>query len=156
MNEGSSGGALIDSNGNLVGINHANFKSLDANNRVVDVAGVFFAVPYDLAKSIMDQLISDGTVTRGLLGIVGDELVNRSTTEFLGIRVSAMDPQGAAARGGMQILDVIIELNGESVQSSQKMLEKIAETEPGTILDFVILRNGQTIALPIQISALTS
>ena len=103
----------------------------------------------------MDQLISDGTVTRGLLGIVGDELVNRSTTEFLGIRVSAMDPQGAAARGGMQILDVIIELNGESVQSSQKMLEKIAETEPGTILDFVILRNGQTIALPIQISALT-
>lgn len=156
MNEGSSGGALIDSNGNLVGINHANFKSLDANNRVVDVAGVFFAVPYDLAKRIMDQLITDGTVTRGLLGIAGDELIREDSGEFAGIRVTSIAPQGAAAKGGMQLMDIIIELNGQKVQSSRRMQDEIADTEPGTILNFVVRRRGQNITLPIEISVLES
>ncbi len=158
MNEGSSGGALIDSNGNLVGINHANFKSLDANNRVVDVAGVFFAVPYDLAKSVMDQLISGGTITRGYIGIGGAEAINRSGNDVVGIIVTDIDPRGAAALGGMLIGDRIIELDGDKIQGSAQMLDLIAETPPGTVMNFVVIRNAngqeQTITLPIEIAAL--
>ncbi len=153
MNEGSSGGALIDSNGYLMGINNANFKSLDENNRVIDVAGVFFAVPYDLAKSVMDRLISGGMVTRGYMGIQGAELI-QSVNGVIGIGVTAIDPAGPAAKGGMQLQDVIIELDGEKVDSSKQMLDKITETPPGTIMNFVVRRQGQTITLPIEISTL--
>ena len=158
MNEGSSGGALVDSKGNLVGINHANFKSLDANNRVVDVAGVFFAVPYDLAKSIMDRLITDGTITRGHLGIVGTERFNRTTNDFEGIRVDAIDPNGTAAESELRIQDVIFELNGSKLESSAQMSDIIASTPPGSVLDFSVVRKineqDHIISLPIEVSIL--
>ncbi len=158
MNEGSSGGALVDSNGNLVGINHANFKSLDANNRVVDVAGVFFAVPYELAKSVMDQLISGGTIIRGYIGIQGSEALDKEAKDFVGIIVTQMEPRGSAALSGMRIGDRIIELNGSKVEGSVQMSETIANTTPGEILNFVVVRTineqERVINLPIEVSVL--
>jgi serine protease DegS len=151
LNEGNSGGALVDSNGTLVGINNANFKTLDHNRRIKDVAGIFFSVPYALAKRVMDDIIAHGRVIRGYLGISGSEYIDQP-----GILVTGVDPNGPAAKAGIRANDVIMKIDGKTIESAFKTLDLVAETQPGSELSFELQRGDQRLETIVTITELAS
>ncbi|BFT29277.1 outer membrane-stress sensor serine endopeptidase DegS [Alteromonas sp. D210916BOD_24] len=144
LNQGNSGGALVDSNGILLGITNANFQVRDSRNRVRNVDGINFAVPYELAKRVMDEIISNGRVIRGQLGFIGSENRNRP-----GIDVTAVAKGSPADIAGLQPGDIIVSIDGVHLESAAKTLDMIAETAPGTQLVLEISRDGT----PLSISA---
>lgn len=146
LNQGNSGGALVDSNGYLVGITNANFKTLDNRRRVTSVDGVNFAVPYTLARRVMDEIIVNGKVTRGQLGFSGKELVGSQ-----GIVVDAVQSDSPAEIAGLKVNDVLLSINGIEVESAAKTLDMIAETQPGSEITLVVSRNEQTIEMTVVV-----
>ncbi|AEF04421.1 DegS peptidase [Alteromonas sp. 76-1] len=147
LNQGNSGGALVDSNGILLGITNANFQVRDSRNRVRNVDGINFAVPYELAKRVMDKIINNGRVIRGQLGFIGGEYRNRP-----GIEVTAVANGSAADEAGLQPGDIILAIDGIRLESASKTLDMIAETAPGTTLELEISRGGN----PLTINALVA
>jgi len=147
LNQGNSGGALVDSNGILLGITNANFQVRDSRNRVRNVDGINFAVPYELAKRVMDKIINNGRVIRGQLGFIGGEYRNRP-----GIEVTAVANGSAADEAGLQPGDIILAIDGIRLESASKTLDMIAETAPGTTLELEISRGGN----PLTIKALVA
>nr|WP_220099423.1 trypsin-like peptidase domain-containing protein [Alteromonas lipotrueiana] len=151
LNQGNSGGALVDSTGNLVGITNANFQVRDSRNGVRNVDGINFAVPYELAHRVMDEIITNGKVVRGQLGFIGGEIRGRS-----GVIITAVAKQSPAAEAGLRPNDIIMAINGTTLESSAKTLDMIAETRPGTQLDLLISRDGETIDITVTVAELGS
>uniref|UniRef100_A0A486XQP3 Outer membrane stress sensor protease DegS n=1 Tax=Rheinheimera sp. BAL341 TaxID=1708203 RepID=A0A486XQP3_9GAMM len=153
INRGNSGGALVNSNGTLVGINAAAFQMENQ-----DIQGIFFAIPYRLAVNVMQKLIKHGRVTRSHLGVAGDAVVNAAGDRLIssgqvlyGFSITAVSAGGPAAEAGIQIGDIIQEINNTRFDSVQQALNMIAETPPNTELTLTIIRNGQR----MQLSAVT-
>ena len=142
LNQGNSGGALVDSNGYLVGITNANFQIRDGRKRVRNVDGIGFAVPYELANRIMNDIITNGKVIRGYLGFEGAAYNNRT-----GIVVSEVVSNSPAEKAGLQPQDLIISIDGIPIESATKTLNRIAESAPGTAIALEVSRDGETIFL---------
>ncbi|NTS75904.1 trypsin-like peptidase domain-containing protein [Catenovulum sp. SM1970] len=142
INDGNSGGALVNSNGDLVGISSAKL----ANRLRNKAQGIFFAVDAKLALEVMDKIIADGRVVRGYLGISGSNqqlsASDKLASNAIGIRVTDLDPIGPAAKAGMQVGDVIIQLAGQAILNPADALQFIEETKPGTQVPLVILRKN--------------
>ncbi len=150
INAGNSGGALIDTTGSLIGINTAAYQLGNEGGG----HGINFAIPIQLAYTIMDKLIKDGRVIRGALGVSGEEL-DPYMAQMLNIPnlraviINAMDPQGAAAAAGLRVGDVIVKYQGEAVTSSNMLLDRIAETAPNTKVTLQVVRNGKLLDMPV-------
>lgn len=151
LNEGNSGGALVDSNGVLIGINNSNFKTLDSQRRVKEVDGVSFAVPYELAKKVMDEIIATGKVTRGVLGFVGSE-----NPLGEGILVTALAKNGPAEAAGLLINDIVLAVDGVAANDLRKTLEAISDTLPGKALELQINRNNSLLNISVVVAELNS
>lgn len=149
LNQGNSGGALVDSNGALVGITNASFLVRDSQRGVRSVDGVNFAVPYTLAKRVMDEIIASGKVTRGALGFDGAQLVDST-----GILVTRIRPGSPAALGGLQVNDVLIAIDGSEIENASAALDRIAETPPGTIMQLEVFRDNQRVAMQVVVGEL--
>lgn len=154
LNEGNSGGALVDSNGNLVGITNAVFKILDERRRVKDVPGVFFAVPYNLAKKVMDSIISNGRVIRGYMGIEGGSVFEEDGGMLPGFLVTNVAPNSPADEAGLRRNDRLLKVDGEPIQSSAQVLTLVSETKPGNTLMFEVNRDNQLMNIPVVIDEL--
>jgi len=150
LNEGNSGGALVDSEGFLIGINNANFKTRISRNRVESVDGVSFAVPYNLAKKVMGEIIATGKVTRGALGFVGQQ----SGPSSAGIMVTAVGQGSPAEQGGLQIRDLILSVNDIPANSIRDTLDYIADTVPGDTVTFEVNRDGTVLKLDMTVAEL--
>ncbi|MGL4613185.1 MAG: outer membrane-stress sensor serine endopeptidase DegS [Shewanella sp.] len=152
INAGNSGGALIDTNGGLIGINTAAFQIAGESGG----HGINFAIPIKLAHSIMGKLIKDGRVIRGALGISG-EPINPVVAQILnlpdlrGVLITGIDPNGPAARAQLRPRDVIIQYEGEDVPGVEMLMDRIAETTPGKKVMMTIIRQGKAQALPVVI-----
>ncbi|MBT0585194.1 trypsin-like peptidase domain-containing protein [Alteromonas oceanisediminis] len=152
LNQGNSGGALVDSDGYLIGITNASFLVRDNRRRVRAVDGVNFAIPYELAIRVMNQIIATGKVTRGQLGFNGSEFYNRS-----GIVVTGVQPGSPADTGGLQVNDLLVAIDGEPVESAPKALDLIAETPPGTIMTLEVMRgDNQRMTLQVVVGELSN
>jgi len=151
LNQGNSGGALVDSNGYLVGITNANFKTIDERSRVQDVVGVNFAVPYPLAKRVMDEIIENGTVKRGRLGFSG-----KGYNDTQGILVEEVALNGPAYVAGLRVNDVLLSINGIKLDNTAKALDLIAETRPGSEMVIVVSRDQQIITMTVIVGELQS
>jgi Do/DeqQ family serine protease len=143
INHGNSGGALVNTNGQLIGINSQIVSPSDGN------IGIGFAIPSNMAKNVMDQLIKDGTVRRGMLGIkvqalTPDMATAMSLPSAQGAVVADVDDGSPAARAGVQQGDVITQFNGTSVTDSNQLRNMVASTAPGTKVSLSLLRNGKT------------
>ncbi|HXI04663.1 MAG TPA: DegQ family serine endoprotease [Candidatus Saccharimonadales bacterium] len=142
INPGNSGGALVNEDGQLVGINTAILSRSGGNQ------GIGFAIPINMARNVMEQLIKTGKVTRGWLG-VGIQNLTPDIAEGLGIKdqkgaiVSEVQPGTPAADAGLKQGDVIVGLNGKPVESSLDLRNSIAETKPDTKVDLDIIRGEQ-------------
>ena len=149
LNQGNSGGALVDSNGTLVGITNANFQVRDSRNGVRNVDGINFAVPYELAKRVMDEIIQKGKVTRGQLGFIGSERRDGS-----GIEVTAVASTSPADEAGLRAGDILIAIDGVQLESASKTLDMIAETKPGKTLELEVNRDGKNIKMQATVAEL--
>ena len=141
INPGNSGGALVDVEGRLVGINQSIVSGSGAN------AGVGFAIPINLARSVMDRLVTDGKVTRGFLGVNIQPVTPDLAKEFklgddTGALVGDVVPDSPAADAGLKVGDVIIELNGKKVADSRHFRLTVAQTPPKTKVTLKLIRDG--------------
>ena len=141
INRGNSGGALVDSNGNLIGINS---QILSPSGGSI---GIGFAIPSNMARDVLDQLLKNGEVRRGHLGIVvqpvtEDMAANLSLNNVRGLIVSQIQPGSAAERAGMKRGDVILALNGNAVSDPNSFRNDVAGTPPGNTVTLRVLREG--------------
>ena len=142
INEGNSGGALINSKGELVGINTA-VLAQDAETK-----GIGFAIPVDLVRGVVEEIKKHGRVIRGWLGMVPDELSRAESAALaldpnVGILLSSIIPDGPAAVAGLQRGDVILGIDGEPIRSRQQALLLVARLNPGEQVDIEGWRDGQ-------------
>jgi serine protease DegS len=143
INDGNSGGALINTNGELVGINSRKFIDKQRN-----VQGIFFAVPYSLAHKVMRKIIANGRVIRGYLGVSIDSLQN----SFKGFKISGVDENSPAFKAGLKPDDIIYEINNVAINSFTQALDIVAETKPGTTLPFKLMRKKELLEVSVTIS----
>ncbi|AWW49011.1 trypsin-like peptidase domain-containing protein [Polynucleobacter paneuropaeus] len=151
INPGNSGGALIDTRGNLIGINTAIYSNNGGS------MGIGFAIPINLVKQVMQSILKTGGVTRGWIGIepqnLSHELINlmRLPKNTEGILVSAVLEGGPADRGGMNPKDIILEVNNVTVRDIGDLLNKVSELNPGDAVDFKLIRNSKELNLSFRI-----
>ena len=149
INEGNSGGALVNSNGVLVGINSRKFTQ---SNPQLNIQGIFFAVPYELAAKIMQQIIENGRVVRGWLGISATQY----STNAKGIVVEEVSPNSPAKTGNIQVGDIMYQIGEQPINSIVQALDIVAETKPNTTLIFKLYRQGKIIETNITIAEFTN
>ena len=142
INAGNSGGALVNTHGQLVGINTA-VLAQDPGTE-----GIGFAIPVDLVRGVIDQIQTNGRVVRGYMGLVPDDLTDAERVAIgiesgNGILLVDVYDTGPAAQAGLDEGDVILEMNGEPVYSQRQALLISASTRPGDAVDVVALRNGE-------------
>ncbi|WP_033570442.1 outer membrane-stress sensor serine endopeptidase DegS [Dickeya undicola] len=158
INRGNSGGALVNSLGELVGINTLSF---DKSNDGGTPEGIGFAIPTALATKIMNKLIRDGRVIRGYIGISGaqrERLGNQVTglERLQGIIVNKVDSGGPADKAGIKVGDLLLEVNNKPARSVIETMDQVAEIRPGSVIPVVILRDNQEIKLDMTIQEFPS
>jgi serine protease DegQ len=150
INPGNSGGALVDAAGNLVGINSTIYSQTGGS------MGIGFAIPVSLARSVLTQIIKDGEVTRGWLGIepepVSRELANSLSLDHAeGVLIRALQRNGPAARAGVLTSDVVLEIAGRATPDVPQLLARIAELAPGSSAKVKVWRDGKPVDVDVTI-----
>lgn len=150
INPGNSGGALIDASGNLIGINTAIYSKTGASH------GIGFAIPVNAVKQVMEQIIRNGAVTRGWLGVEMQNVTPDIAASFKlpvkkGVIVAGVVRNGPAHRAGMLPGDVLIEIAGKPVSDSVTAINQIAAIEPGQQTSMVVVRQGQAQSLQVVV-----
>ena len=151
INPGNSGGALINARGELVGINTAIFSKSGGSQ------GIGFAIPVNLASDVMQQIIENGHVVRGWLGIEGQDITPALRESFKlgdtqGVIVAGLLRNGPAALAGVKRGDIITHINKQPVRTARDILTIIAKTKPGDVVGIRLLRNGEVIGLHATVS----
>lgn len=147
INQGNSGGALVNTSGCLVGINTASFNDLRYGTY-----GIGFAVPTHLVQYVMNEIIKHGRVIRGYLGISDDGTARTIDTGETGVRVGYIDPEGPAAGSGMRVGDIITEVDGKRVQDVRSLIDSVTSTQPGTIIQFTVRRGRMEETIPVRLA----
>ena len=156
INRGNSGGALVNLNGELIGINSQILSSGGAGGGSI---GIGFAIPSNMSKSVMEQLVANGKVRRGLLGI-GIQEITEDNKEFFnlkdtkGIIINEIKAGRAAEKAGLKRDDVIVAINGEAIDDSNVLRNKVAGTLPGTEVKVKIVRDGKEQEIPVVLDEL--
>ena len=150
INPGNSGGALVDSNGHLIGINTAIYSQSGGS------MGIGFAIPVSLARSVMEQIIKTGGVTRGWVGIEVQELTPELAESFKlpgtdGALIAGVMRGSPADKAGIKPGDLLTQVNGKLVKDAQVMLELIAALVPGTNARFDLKREGRDVKVEVTI-----
>jgi serine protease Do len=153
INPGNSGGALVDVEGRLVGINTAIFSRSGGNN------GIGFAVPINLARFVMERLVTEGKVTRGYLGVMIQPVTPDLAKAFdlpdaSGALVGQVTEGSPAERAGLKEGDVIVEFNGKKVIDSRHLRLMVAQTPPDTEATLRIIRDGQSRSVTVKLGEL--
>jgi len=154
INFGNSGGPLINLDGKVVGINAAIAGSTGN-------IGIGFAIPINMAKYVYEQLIKSGTVERGLLDVVPENLDPDNAEAFglkdtKGVLIPDVEPGSAADKAGLKYSDVILEINGVSVESADDLRNRIAMLQPGTEVELTIWREGKRQKVKVELGKRTS
>jgi len=154
INPGNSGGALVNLNGELIGINTA------IASRSGGSQGIGFAIPVNMVKNVMEALIEDGRVARGFLGIQMGGEVDRTMARALGMSsprgfiVGDVTSGGPADEAGIQSGDVIVSLDGEPIRDFFDFRVAIANSVPGTEVEIEVFRDGENMAFSIELGEL--
>lgn len=138
INFGNSGGALIDTDGQLIGINTAVLA------QTLGTEGIGFAIPVNLVRGVMQEIIEHGRVRRGWLGV---EVIGDPNRSFSAPVIGATEPGGPAQRAGLKPGDLITHLNGRSIVTDQEALTHVAALRPGSYLEIRVRRGIQLLTL---------
>ncbi len=148
VNPGNSGGALVDAGGNLIGVNSAIFSQSGGSQ------GIGFAIPVSIARNVLEQIIRDGEVTRGWLGIEPQELTPELAVAFSlqkvdGVLIRGVLKNGPADRAGLQARDVVLEIDGKPTRDSAALLSQIAGLAPGHPATLKVLREKKSLQVAV-------
>ena len=144
INRGNSGGPLLNIQGEVIGINSAIRRADDTPMTEAVKAGAGFAIPINLVKKVSDQLIANGQVIRGWLGI---SMVSHTD----GIRITRFHGPSPAKQGGMEVGDIIVEYNGQETREMRTFRFLIAESMVGEEVAFTVIRDGVRKKLSVTI-----
>ena len=150
INPGNSGGALINPQGGLVGINTAIFSRSGGSQ------GIGFAIPANLARSILEQIVTNGRVIRGWLGIEAQELNQDLAASFglkvpAGVIIAGVVSDGPADQAGLKPGDVLLKVDSSPVIDPRRTMSDIAAVSPGTELQVTVARNGSPLEVKIVV-----
>ena len=150
INPGNSGGALVDANGNLTGINTAIFSKSGGSQ------GIGFAIPVKLATEVMKSIVEHGQVIRGWLGIEVQPLTKELAESFgltgrPGIVVAGIFRDGPAQKAGLQLGDVILNIDGEPAGDGRKSMNQVARIKPTDKVTIQVMRNGKELNLSAEV-----
>ena len=156
INPGNSGGALVDVNGQVVGINTAILSGEGGPDGEGSFIGIGFAIPINMAKHVMGDLLKNGKVSRGYMGAGVrslDEGLARAfhVPDTSGALIEDITPGGPAAKAGLKNGDVIRKYNGQAVTDSGQLIAMVTETNPDTVVKLDILRNGQPMTVEVKL-----
>jgi len=151
INPGNSGGALVDVSGNLIGINSVIYS------RTGGSLGIGFAIPVSMAKDVMEQIIAEGSVTRGFIGIAPQDITpelaeSLKLSAARGALVAQVTRGGPADKAGMKVGDVIVGVEGKPIQDSVAAMASIAALKPGATAKFKVTRNQKDLDLAVTIA----
>lgn len=142
INPGNSGGPLVNLRGELIGINTA------IASRTGGYMGIGFAIPVNLAKKVMDDLIKYGKVSRGYLGVLIMD-VSPDLARALGLKdtkgaiITKIEKNSPAEKAGLKVDDIVIEYNGKKIENSSSLRNHVGLTRPGSKVEMTILRDGK-------------
>jgi serine protease Do len=155
INRGNSGGALVNLSGELIGINSQILSSGMGGGSI----GIGFSIPANMAKNVMEQLLKDGKVQRGMLG-VNIQTLDKDMAESLGLKdtkgvlVSNVKKNSAAEKAGVKRDDVVTSINGEKVEDGNSLRNKVAATKPGSEVKITLIRDGKEQELTVKLDEL--
>lgn len=149
INPGNSGGALVDGEGRLVGINTAILSRSGGNQ------GIGFAIPSNLARSVMESLIKNGRVIRGYMGLLPQDVTPGLAEQFDwkdhtgGALVAEVTPKSPAEKAGFEHGDIIVEFNGKPIKDARHLRLQVAQVAPGTKVPVKVIRDGDQKTLEV-------
>jgi len=151
INPGNSGGALINDRGELVGINTAILTHGEGSE------GIGFAVPVNLARNVMDQILKNGKVVRAYMGILPQDMTTDMARAFgeknaRGVVVGDVTPNSPAQAGGVRRGDILLEVNSKPVSNSNELRNSISMMQPGTAIKLKVLRDGSEHELSVKLA----
>jgi serine protease Do len=154
INPGNSGGALVNDRGELIGINTAIISHGSGGSQ-----GIGFAVPANLARQVMDQILKGGKVVRAYLGIMPQDVTPSmakafGTKDMHGVVVGDVSPNSPAMEAGIQRGDILLEVNGKPVSDSNQLRMGISMMTPGTSVKLKLIRNGSEKYLSVKLAEL--
>jgi serine protease DegQ len=154
INPGNSGGALVDVNGNLVGINTAIYSRSGGS------MGIGFAIPIDLARQVMDSLVRDGQVTRGWIGVQPRDLDAEMAQSLKlpvheGVLITGVLQGGPASTAGIKPGDVVVRVAGTSTRNTSQLLNAVAALKPQTQAVISLVRGDKTLEVPVTVAQRT-
>jgi S1-C subfamily serine protease len=149
INPGNSGGALVDINGNLLGINTAIYSRSGGS------MGIGFAIPVTTAKQVLEGLVKDGQVTRGWIGVEPNDLSPELAETFdvkvkEGVIITGVLQNGPAAKAGIRPGDVIVAIADKPVRDVTQLLAVVSGLKPGVPVRFAVSRKNQTVDLEVS------
>ena len=148
INPGNSGGALVDVNGNLMGINTAIYSRSGGS------MGIGFAIPVSTAKQVLEGIVKDGVVRRGWIGVEPADLSPELMETFgvkaeRGVLITGVLQNGPAAQAGIRPGDVIVEVGGKPIANVSELLTQVAALKPGETARFRVLRRGDHVEVDV-------
>jgi Do/DeqQ family serine protease len=154
INQGNSGGALVNTSGELIGINSQILSPSGGN------IGIGFAIPSNMAKTVMSQLVNGGKVRRGKLGvsiqpITSDLAASMGIKELRGVLISGVTPGGPADHAGIKIGDIITAIDGQPTNDPNELRNRIASSAPGTPVTLTLQRSGKELQVKATLDELT-
>jgi serine protease Do len=156
INPGNSGGALVNAQGELIGINTAILSGGEGNQ------GVGFAVPINMARNVMDQILKSGKVVRGYIGAGGQDVTSEiaqglGLKQSYGVVLTQIEPDSPAAKAGLKPGDVVTEINGAAVNSFAEMRLRVSSIAPGTLVKLRVAgEDGAAKEVPVTLAQLPS
>ncbi|MDZ4796758.1 MAG: DegQ family serine endoprotease [Bryobacteraceae bacterium] len=153
INPGNSGGALINTNGELIGINTAIISRTGGNQ------GIGFAIPINMARDVMDQLVKSGKVTRGYIGVLPQDITPDLARAFnlkanSGAAIARVEPDTPASKAGLKEGDVVTAINGEPVTDANGLRLRVSRSQPGTTLKLTVQRADGQKEIPVTLERL--
>jgi serine protease DegQ len=149
INLGNSGGALVDAAGNLIGINSMIFSPSGGS------LGIGFAIPVSIARSVLEQIIKDGEVTRGWLGIepqdITADIAQALSLDGGGVAIRGVVRNGPADRAGIHVRDIVLEIDGKPTRNTPVLLLRIAELPPGNAVTVKIWRDHRMVDVDVMV-----
>ena len=154
INPGNSGGALVNVNGELIGINTAILSGEGGGNQ-----GIGFAIPVNMARQVMDQILKQGKVVRGYLGAMIQPVTPQMAKAFglakpQGALLGDVEPDAPAAKSGLQKGDIVLAIDGQPITDSREFRLKIAMMKPGTMVKLTVFHNGTERTVDVALGAM--